>query len=170
MRFEKAARRRLNDFERKFGKETLHLAYHAALPVALSADLLHLLRINFFLDPPESLLYTAEADLLFAPFCHEIGEGLYEIDAEIRDLLLQGLAQEYDQERIRDVVTLLWQYNENYSPWMSRTGLQRAQQLTALNFLNPSEAGQWLAEAETWVGPGPSAEREWFVAMSKEIK
>src|SRR5947209_7532578 len=129
MRLEKAVRRRLNDFKRKcgkYGKEAFHLAYHAALPVALNADLLHLLRINFFLDPPESLTYTAEADLLFAPFCHEIGEGLYEIDAETRDLLLQGLAEEYGQERIREVATLLWQYNEAYSPWASRTGLQRA--------------------------------------------
>src|SRR5436305_11156045 len=107
MRLEKAARRRLNEFERKYRKEALHLAFHAALPVALNADLLHLLRCNFFLDPPEILPYTAEADLLLSPLCHEIGEDLYEIDSSTRDLLLQGLIREYGQERIRDVSTLL---------------------------------------------------------------
>jgi hypothetical protein len=38
------------------GMQPLQLAYHAAMPVALNPELLHFLRINFFLDPPEQLL------------------------------------------------------------------------------------------------------------------
>lgn len=166
----KAAHRRINDIERKWGKSVLHLAYHAALPVALNADFLHLLRINFFLDPPEMLSYTTEADLLLSSFCHEIGEGLYEIDSTTRDLLLEGLIKVYGQERTRDVATLLWQYSENFMPWDRQPGLLRAQQLTALNFLDPLEAKRWFETAETSTHIGSSTDREWFVAMNQSLQ
>ena len=88
------AQRRVNEFRQRggdYGETALHLAYHAALPVALNAELLHLFRINFFLDPPEILPYTAEFEFLLSPLCREIDEGLYEIEPEIRDVLLAGL-------------------------------------------------------------------------------
>lgn len=167
------AQRRLNEFQKqcgKYGKAALHLAYHAALSVALNAELLHLLRINFFLDPPEVLPYTVEFEFLLSPLCREIDEGLYEIEPEIRDVLLAGLTQTYDAQRTRDIATLLWQYIDHYSPWADRVELERAQQLTVLNFLNPKKAQQWLATVETEVSRGQAATREWFVAMQEEIE
>lgn len=162
--------RYIKNFEYKYGKELLHLACHAALPVVINADLVNLLRINFFLDPPKLLPFTSEADLLLSSFCHDIGDGLYEMAPNIRNALLQQLVKEYSHERVRDVAMLLWRYNERYAPWGDRPELERAQQLTALNFLDPLKAKQWLEEAEKSLGPAPSVEREWFVAMWKEIE
>jgi hypothetical protein len=167
------AQRRVNDFRQRcgsYGETALHLAYHAALPVALNAELLHLLRINFFLDPPEPLPPTVEFEFLLSPLCREIDEGLYEIEPDIRDRLLAGLSQTYGAERTRDIATLLWQYVDHHSPWRDRVELERAQQLTALNFLNPQKAQQWLAEVETEVTQGRAATREWYVAMRQEVE
>lgn len=167
------AQRRVQTFQQRcgeYGEAALHLAYHAALPVALNAELLHLLRINFFLDPPEILPHTVEFEFLLSPLCREIDEGLYEIEPEIRDALLAGLSQTYDAQRTRDIATLLWQYVDRHSPWFDRVELERAQQLTALNFLNPEKAQQWLVTVETEVSQGQVAAREWFVAMRKDIE
>jgi len=167
------AQRRVQAFQQRcgaYGEAALHLAYHAALPVALNAALLHLLRINFFLDPPEILPYTVEFEFLLSPLCREIDEGLYEIEPEIRDVLLAGLSQTYGVQRTHDIATLLWQYVDRHSPWFDRVELERAQQLTALNFLNPEKAQQWLVTVETEVSQGQVAAREWFVAMRKDIE
>jgi CheY-like chemotaxis protein len=167
------AQRRVQAFQQRcgeYGEAALHLAYHSALPVALNAELLHLLRINFFLDPPEILPYTVEFEFLLSSLCREIDEGLYEIEPDIRDVLLAGLSQTYDAQRTRDIATLLWQYVDRHSPWSDRVELERAQQLTALNFLNPEKAQQWLVNVETEVSQGQVAAREWFVAMRKDIE
>ena len=163
------AEKRVNDFERKYGEVALQLAYHAALPVALNADLLHLLRINFFLDPPTALPYTAEFELLLSPLCREIDEGLYEIEPEIRDILLQGLCSIDNGQQIKDVATLLWQYIDRDAVWIDRVELERAQQLTVLNFLDPAKAGDYLAEGDAEIEAGQIAERDWYVAMRQEI-
>jgi len=167
------AQRRVHDFQQRcgeYGEAALHLAYHAALPVALNAELLHLLRINFFLDPPEILPYTVEFEFLLSSLCREIDEGLYEIEPDIRDVLLAGLSQTYPAQRTRDIATLLWQYVDHHSPWSDRMELERAQQLTALNFLNPEKAQQWLVTVETEVSQGQVAAREWFIAMRQDIE
>jgi CheY-like chemotaxis protein len=167
------AQRRINDFKKQCGDDgdaALHLAYHAALPVALNAELLHLLRINFFLDPPEVLPYTVEFEFLLSPLCREIDEGLYEVEPDIRTLLLTGLTETYETERIQDIATLLWQYVEHQAPWGDRIELERAQQLTALNFLDPDKAREWLDTVETSVGQGQVAAREWLVAIRQEIE
>ena len=169
----KLVERRLNDFKRRCGKDgdaALQLAYHAAIPVALNPELLHFLRINFFLDPSEQLSYTVEFEFLTSGLCHEIDAELYEIEPEIRSELLQKLMSREDaQQRIRDIATLLWQYVEYRSPWADRVELERAQQLTALNFLDPAKAQEWLDEAEANGSLG-TGEREWFIAMRQEIE
>ncbi len=167
------AQKRIKDFKKQCGDDgeaALHLAYHAALPVALNAELLHLLRINFFLDPPEVLPYTVEFEFLLSPLCREIDEGLYEIEPDVRTLLLTGLTETYETERIQEIATLLWQYVEHEAPWSDRIELERAQQLTALNFLDPDRARQWLNTVETAVGQGQVAAREWLVAIRQEIE
>ncbi len=47
--------------------DILRLSYHAALPVALDADFVHLLRINFFIDILNPPAFTVEAVLLWSP-------------------------------------------------------------------------------------------------------
>lgn len=167
------AQRRIKDFQKQCGDDgeaALYLAYHAALPVALNAELLHLLRINFFLDPPEVLPYTVEFEFLLSPLCREIDEGLYEVEPDVRTILLTGLTETYEAERIQEIATLLWQYVEHQAPWGDRIELERAQQLTALNFLAPDKARQWLNTVETAVGQGQAATREWLVAIRQEIE
>jgi nucleoside phosphorylase len=162
--------RRVRAFADRF-PGALDLARHAALPVVLDPDLVHFLRTNFFLDAGEALPYTAEADLLFSPLCREVGEGLYEMDPEVRDVLLAGLVADprYGRRRLREVATLLWQYSQRSAPWADRPALERAQQLTALNFLDPPRARDWLAEAESREADDQAAPREWFVAMRQSL-
>lgn len=164
------AQKRIDDFERRHGPAVLRLAKYAALPVALNPDLLHLLRINFLLDEDNPPPYTAETDLLLSPLCREIDDGLYEMLPEVRDTLLRELASElHGTQHIQDVATLLWHYTRRSSPWANRPTLERAQELTALNFLDPSQAEAWLNEAESQAGPDAPLEREWFVAMRGEV-
>ena len=161
--------RRLQDFERRCGSVALRLAYHAALPVALNPELLHFLRINFF---AEELPYTVEFEFLTSGLCREIGSDLYEIEPEIRNELLLRLAREDNGRKIiLDVATLVWQYVEYHAPWTENQELERAQQLTALNFLDPKAAQLWLENAETdKASQGVGGERQWLIAMRQEIK
>ena len=166
----KLVERHLKDFEQRcdrYGTEALRLASYAALPVALNPELLHLLRINFF---AEKLPYRVEFDLLSSGICREIGSDLYEIEPDIRNELLRRWAKEPEaQKKIIEVATLLWQYVECYSPWQEKKALERSQQLTALNFLNPKAAQRWLEDAEKTKISEETEERQWLIAMRKEI-
>jgi len=162
------AARRLGAALDKLGEGALRLAYHAAVPVVVDATLLNLLRVNFFLDPPDSLGFETEAELLLSPLFREIGEGLFEIEPGVRNLLLTGLYSRYGEDRVRQVALLLEQYTDATPAWRSLPELERAQQLTAVSFLDPVRAAQWLESNAS----GASAEnlgREWYVAMSRHI-
>jgi WD40 repeat protein len=165
------SRRLINAFLQKFDEGTFHLACHAALPVALNVEFVHLLRINFFSDPPETLPFTSEVDFLFSPLCNEIGSELYELAPDVRDVLLRHLLEErrYGESRIREIAALLWEYNERSSPWGDRPALEKAQQLTALSFLDPRRAEEWLKAAEPALDSVTIDEREWFIAMRREL-
>ncbi|MCX7110039.1 MAG: TIR domain-containing protein [Proteobacteria bacterium] len=57
---------------------------------------MHLLRLNFV---TESMLDLAvEADVLFAPFCQDLGNGYYRFDQNVRLQLLQNLDPAYAEE------------------------------------------------------------------------
>ena len=171
--------RRLSVIRDALGEGTLRLAYHAAVPVVVDADLLNLLRVNFFLDdPPDVLPFEVEAELLLSPLFREIGEGLYEIDPGLRNLLLSGLHTRYGDERVRRVAALLEQYTDAAAAWRSLPEVELAQQLTALSFLDPAGAERWLDVHEAFAarpssssassaddGPG----REWYVAMRRRV-
>ena len=171
--------RRLSAIRDAVGEGALRLAYHAAVPVVVDADLLNLLRVNFFLDdPPDVLPFEVEAELLLSPLFREIGEGLYEIEPGLRNLLLSGLHTRYGDERVRRVAALLEQYTDAAAAWRSLPELELAQQLTALSFLDPAGAQRWLDVHEASAarpssssassaddGPG----REWYVAMRRRV-
>jgi tetratricopeptide (TPR) repeat protein/V8-like Glu-specific endopeptidase len=163
------AERRVNAFERNRGAQLLSLASHAALPAALDAQLVHLLRVNFFLDIAEPLPYAAEAQLLLSPLCTEIDDGFYMIGADERDLLLQRLVKDHGGKRLREVARLLWEYCRRGTPWAARAGLTEAQQLTAFNFIDPQFALAYLDRAEQGGRDGPFADRRWVVAMRQDL-
>jgi uncharacterized protein YjbI with pentapeptide repeats len=146
----------------------LRLAYHAAVPVVIDAALLNLLRVNFFLDPPDAVPYETEAALLLSPLFREIGEDLYEIEPDVRNLLLAGLYSRYGTERVRRVALLLEQYTDATVAWRSQAELEQAQQLAALSFVDPARALSWLEDDR----PGSSPQalgREWYVAMHRRV-
>ena len=129
-----------------------------------------MLRINFFLDPPEPLPYRVEFEFLLSSLCRQVDEGLYEIEPDVRSFLLEGLTREYGTQRLQEISTLLWQYIEHYAPWSNRVGLERAQQLTALNFLDSGKASKWLDAAEIEITQGAGVEREWYVVMRQSLE
>ena len=63
---------------------------------------------------------------------------------------------------------MLLQYTQEASPWFDRPQLERAQQLTALNFLEPLRAQEWLDAAEVG-STGTALDHQWFVAMRGEM-
>ena len=163
-----SAAARLAIIREEISDGALRLAYHAAVPVVIDATLLNLLRVNFFLDPPDAVPYETEAVLLMSPLFREIGEELYEIQPDIRNLLLTGLYTRYGAERVRRVGLLLEQYTDATLAWHSQPELERAQQLAALSFVDPTRASQWLESA----GSGSTLQalgREWYVAMHHRI-
>ncbi|OUM00587.1 LON peptidase substrate-binding domain-containing protein [Variovorax sp. JS1663] len=177
------AERRLAQFERALqaaaasmgeadpaglARSALDLAAHAALPVALDPGLLHLLRINFFFDR-ERVPHWVEARLLLSTLCREAeGNGLYVMDAPVRELLLMRLVAHHGQKRLEAVATLLWLYAERHGAWMERSELRHAQQLTAVNFVDPAYARAWMAQAEGG-GGSASLSRQWFLAMREAM-
>jgi O-acetyl-ADP-ribose deacetylase (regulator of RNase III) len=161
------AKRRLKQFQQKFGEPMVEFATHAALPVVLNSELVHLLRLNFFYAST-SIGYITEAEFLLSSFCREIGEDLYEIEPAMRTVLLQRLSQQHPK-RIKEIAALLWQYTTRYTPWRTREGLQRAQKLTALNFLDAQKATDWFQEVESSDEALSEDDREWFVAMKKQV-
>ncbi len=162
------AERRLKQFQQKFGEAMVKFATHAALPVVLNSELVHLLRLNFFYSD-NSISYLTEAEFLLSSFCREIGEDLYEIEPAMRTVLLQKLYQQHP-ERIKEIAAFLWQYTKRYTPWRTREGLQNAQLLTALNFLDAQKANEWFEEVETSEKAYSPEDREWFVAMKEQIE
>ncbi|MEU4623651.1 FxSxx-COOH system tetratricopeptide repeat protein [Actinoplanes sp. NPDC023801] len=156
---------RLASIRERLPSGTLELACHVAVPVAFDAGFLNLVRVNFFLDPPIVLPYHAEAALLLSPLCRELGEGLYEIDPQIRDLLLSSLVATFGNERLERTAILLEMYTDRRQAWSLTPELEYAQRLTALNLLNPDAAQRWLHEAREQSEGTDALSREWFVAM-----
>jgi tetratricopeptide (TPR) repeat protein len=157
---------RLAEVRRQIPDSVLRLAYHAALPVVVDPGLLNLFRVNFFLDPPDTLPFEAEAALLLSPLFREIGDCLYEMPPEVRNVLLVGLQTSYGSERVRQVALLLQQYSA--SAWSTQPQLERAQQLTALNFVDSVRAAQWLESLHTDT-EGAAIGQEWYVAMRHHL-
>lgn len=137
---------RVLDFSRRHGRPATLLAMHAALPLGLSPELAHLLRVNFVREAP----FIAEADLLLSPLCREVGGGMYEMDGGVRDLLLGelGRARGYGPERLREVAEFLFHYAaagllDAVDPDV-RDHL-RVQQWVGLSYLAPGRAAEELA-------------------------
>jgi len=160
-----------NNYPKNLHKLLGKFLSYAAIPVALNSELLHLIRINFFLDPPNSLPYIVESDLLLSPLCENLGDSLYEINSEIRDYLLKELSSNQSKkEEINEVATLLWQYTQRSKAWLNNLQLDRAQKLTALNLLDKAKAQRWLDEKENELTSQSSSNKYWFIAMRKELK
>jgi len=162
------AQRKIDTFKKRYDQSAFELACYASLPVVVDSEFVNLLRVNFLLGLDPSIPYTIESDVL-QNLCQGIGDGFYEFERDVRDLLLQSLLTMHESERVREVATLLWQYTIHADAWIERDGLTAAQQLTALNFLNSAKAQEWLREAEESEISGQQANARWIVSMQREI-
>ncbi|MDJ1177538.1 tetratricopeptide repeat protein [Roseofilum sp. BLCC_M91] len=147
MRIE-AAQRRIQAFERKFDQPHLFLAAHAALPLALTPDLLYRIWVNFQRDLEGKsckIPWIAVSDLLLSSLCDEVGYELFEMEDTIRHELLQKLSQNQRQQ----VAAFLLQYVQ--ADLKSRDSYYRefaqSQSWAAQAYLHPEKAIELLADA-----------------------
>ncbi|MGL4501316.1 MAG: HEAT repeat domain-containing protein, partial [Planktothrix sp.] len=110
-----AAQRRINAFKKRFGEPHLYLAYHAALPLALTPDLLYRIWANFRRDIQDEFIdipWIAVSDLILSSLCDEVGHELYEMDATVRQELLDQLKADprFTEKRLKEVASFLLEY------------------------------------------------------------
>jgi formylglycine-generating enzyme required for sulfatase activity len=139
-------------FERQFGCEYRLLAYHAALPLVLTPELLHYLRTEFLLNNRE-IGWEAEADLLLSDLCSQVGYELYAMDTDVRSYLLQEMSTDarIPEDRTFKVAQVLISYVADLSrinPGQRQQELQ-AQRWAAMIYLGDAECDRVVQEITT---------------------
>ncbi|MGK7899318.1 MAG: hypothetical protein AB4372_38305 [Xenococcus sp. (in: cyanobacteria)] len=124
----------LERFVGRFQPSYRLLAYHAALPLVLTPELVNYLRMQFLRG---QVPWVAEVDLLLSDLCRQVGYELYAMDTAVRAYLLEQMKQEVGEGRMQEVARLLISYvkylHQN-NPYMSPKEL-KAQQWGAMVFL-----------------------------------
>ncbi|HEY9626108.1 MAG TPA: serine protease [Coleofasciculaceae cyanobacterium] len=143
----KAAIRQVENFRQQFGEGHFYLACHAALPVALTPDLLYCLWVNFQRDVHGGLLnipWIAVTDLLLSSLCETVGHELYEIDAAIQRELMAQLQRDprFGQERIQELANFVIVYvaQQLESPEPDIRDFAQTQKWRAVAYINPKKA------------------------------
>jgi formylglycine-generating enzyme required for sulfatase activity len=143
-------------FQRRFTEAHVYLAYHAALPVALTPHLTYCLWANFQLDIGNQNLnmpWIAVADLLLSSLCQEVGEELYEMNPDLRNYLLDRMSHHprFGQKRLDELAQFLLTYvqQELNDSKSSIQTLAQAQRWTALAYIYPEAAAYGLAKKLT---------------------
>ena len=139
-------------FQRRFTQAHVYLAYHAALPIALTPHLTYCLWANFPMDIAKQDLkvpWIAVADLLLSPICKEVGHELYEMDADLRNYLLDQMIHHpsFGQKRVEELAHFLLSYvqRELNDSKSSIQTLAQAQRWTALAYIYPEAVAHDLA-------------------------
>ncbi|BAY25518.1 hypothetical protein NIES2100_53240 [Calothrix sp. NIES-2100] len=139
-------------FQKRFTEAHLYLAYHAALPIALTPHLTYCLWANFQKDLKNQDLkvpWIAVADLLLSPLCREVGHELYEIDVDIRNYLLEQMIHHprFGHKRVEELAHFLLSYvqRELNDSKSSVQTLAQAQRWTALAYVYPEAVAHDLA-------------------------
>ncbi len=164
----------IQSFQDKFGEAHMYLACQAALPMALTPDLLYNLRANFNKDihgEDLQIPWIAVADILLSSLCKEVGRELFEMEQKIRGVLLEQLNSDprfnkNKQKRIKRIAHFLLIYVQDKlnNPINSVRNLAIVQRWTALAYINPEEAARDLALQLTNLSLNEKTE---WVRMSK---
>jgi uncharacterized protein YjbI with pentapeptide repeats len=158
-----SAIRRIDLFEKKFGKPHLYLAYYAAFPLALTPDLVYRLWANFPKDSRGNELdipWTAVADLLLSNLCQVVGYELYEMEQVVREELLRRLKADPNfSDRIGELADFLLEYvkQQLYSDNPDDRTFAQAQQWVALAYIRPGEAAKEIAQTLRKMQPATSS-------------
>ena len=151
------ARKLINAFQRRYRRHPtddahLSLACHAAVPVALTPDLLYRLWGHFRSDvngKEQDIPWVAVSDLLLSGLCEEVGHELFEMEGAVRSLLLRKLQedQRFGPQRLREVADFLLAYvaPQLDSPDPDTRQFAFAQHLAALVYAHPARAAAELA-------------------------
>jgi serine phosphatase RsbU (regulator of sigma subunit)/CRP-like cAMP-binding protein len=155
-----AARLRIKAFVERFGAPHQHLAYHAALPLALTPDLLYCLWANFQRDvqgKPLGIPWVAVADLLLSRLCSEVSTETYEMEKVVRDELLGHLRidERFGPQRVKELADFLSDYvkQQLYSNDQDTRDFVQAQQWTALAYTRPDQAAHQVASKLAGLSP-----------------
>ncbi len=131
------ARQIVERFVNRFDESYLQLAYHAALPLILTPELVNYLRVEFLRD--ENIPWVAEVDLLLSDLCRQVGYELYAMDTAVRAYLLERMeTEESGIERMQAVAKGLIgyvKYLAQNNPCISPKELQ-TQQWAAMVYLD----------------------------------
>lgn len=142
--------RRLRRFLRRFGARHLEFACHAALPLALTPDLLYRLWKLFGL--PNGAPWIAVSDFLLSDLCEPVGfagEELFEMRQDERAELLQLLEASFGRARVDEVAHFVFDYAlrllDSDTPGVSDVAY--AQRWTAQTFVEPAQAARELTRS-----------------------
>jgi formylglycine-generating enzyme required for sulfatase activity len=127
----------VNQFVRRFEESYRLLAYHAALPLVLTPELLNYLRNQFLRG---QVPWLAEVDLLLSDLCTPVGYELYAMDTAVRAYLLEEMHNDaaLSSQRMQEVARLLLGYVRHLAqtnPFISQQELE-AQQWAAMVYLD----------------------------------
>ena len=125
------AKQTVDRFVRRFDESYRLLAYHAALPLVLTPELVNYLRNEFLRG--DRVPWVAEVDLLLSDLCSQVGYELYAMDTHVRAYLLEQMKERYGEQRMREVAQVLI----SYVSYLSRLNPGRRQQ--------EIEAQRWAA-------------------------
>jgi len=157
--------RRIAAFRKQFGEGHFYLACHAALPMALSPDLLYCLWANFQRDINGRLLdipWIAVGDLLLSGLCETVGYELYEMEVAIQKELMLHLQHDprFGQERIRELADFVMDYvtQQLESPDLDTRDFAQAQNWRAGAYKNPEKTAYSIASVLTQLSLGDSTE------------
>jgi formylglycine-generating enzyme required for sulfatase activity len=137
-------------FGRQFGQDYLLLAYYAALPLVLTPELVHYLRVEFLLGYSETVPWESEADLLLSDLCSPVGYELYGMDTAVRDYLIEEM--KWDQRvpagQMQRVAELLLSYVTVLGQLQPGQRLKEleAQRWAAMAFLGDEQVAALVAE------------------------
>jgi formylglycine-generating enzyme required for sulfatase activity len=98
----------IRSFRQTYGFRHLDLAYHAAFPFAVTSELLYCLRENFLPNCP----WIAVPEVLLFPWFDSVGDDLYEMDPEVRAVLLRDLGQDsrFGEARLQELARFMTAY------------------------------------------------------------
>ncbi len=94
-------------FIRRFEESYRLLAYYAALPLALTPELLNYLHGRFLRG---RVPWEAQADLLLSDLCEQVGYEMYAMEPAVRDYLLGEMEQSAEAKNMQEAAYLLLSY------------------------------------------------------------
>lgn len=124
-REQKYAKQQVDRFVRRFEPSYRKLAYHAALPLVLTPELLNYLRNQFLRE--EKVPWVAEVDLLLSDLCRPVGYEQYAMEPAVRAYLMEEMEQVLGKEQMEAVARLLIGYIKHLSqtnPYISNQELK----------------------------------------------